>query len=224
MSDTPDRDTLAAEYVLGCLEGEEAEHAQHLLSTDAAFVRSVEAWQQRLTPLANAAAPVWPPTSLWDRIELAIRPPAAENVVRPSLSRRLRFWQASTAGALAIAAGLAAFILLRHSEPASIAVLTPVSAGAAPVLVATAEQSGRLLLRPEGQITVPAGRDMELWALPEGESRPRSLGVLPPGGTELSAALTPQTQLLVTLEPAGGSPTGQATGPVLYKGRLTALN
>jgi anti-sigma-K factor RskA len=29
--------------------------------------------------------------------------------------------------------------------------------------------------------------------------------------------------LMVSLEPRGGSPTGQPTGPVLYAGRLTGL-
>jgi anti-sigma-K factor RskA len=36
--------------------------------------------------------------------------------------------------------------------------------------------------------------------------------------------LTAQTQLLVSLEPQGGSPTGQPTGPVLWGGRLAAIN
>jgi anti-sigma-K factor RskA len=30
--------------------------------------------------------------------------------------------------------------------------------------------------------------------------------------------------LLVSLEPKGGSPTGQPTGPVLYGGQLTAVD
>ena len=41
---------------------------------------------------------------------------------------------------------------------------------------------------------------------------------------EHEASLPPGTQLLVSLEPRGGSPTGQPTGPVLYGGRLAAVN
>jgi anti-sigma-K factor RskA len=96
-------------------------------------------------------------------------------------------------------------------------------AGGVPVLLATAEPNGVLRIRPDGAIVVPIDHDLELWALGAGETRPRSLGVLPASGTRMVAALPPGTQLLVSLEPRGGSPTGQPTGPVLYGGRLTAL-
>ena len=131
------------------------------------------------------------------------------------------FWQASTAGALAIAAGLAAFILTRQPEQARIAVLSPTAA--APVLMAMAQRDGWLVVRPTASISVPTDKDLELWALPQGETRPRSLGVLPPAGGQRIAQLAPNTQLLVSLEPKGGSPTGQPTGPVLYGGWLTAI-
>ena len=49
MSDATDRDLLAAEYVLGSLEGEERREAEQLLAADPTFARSVAAWQQRLT-------------------------------------------------------------------------------------------------------------------------------------------------------------------------------
>jgi anti-sigma-K factor RskA len=137
------------------------------------------------------------------------------------LRRRLRRWQASTGVALAIAASLAAFIALRPASP-RIAVLTPTTNGV-PVLLAATGPGGTLTIQPEGTITVPSGRDLELWALAAGETRPRSLGVLPAGGGRVIAKVAPGTQLLVSLEPQGGSPTGQPTGPVLYGGRLTAL-
>ena len=221
MSDQPDRDLLAAEYVLGSLEGEERRDAEQLLAADPAFARSVAAWQQRLTPLAAHVAPVAPPAELWQRIEHGIAPVAATADILP-FRRRVRFWQAATAGALAIAASLAAFMVLHQPEPPRVAVLSPL-AGGAPVLLATAERGGGLVVQPTAPITVPTDRDLELWALPQGETRPRSLGVLPPSGRTLVAQLAPNTQLLVSLEPKGGSPTGQPTGPVLYGGWLTTV-
>jgi anti-sigma-K factor RskA len=92
------------------------------------------------------------------------------------------------------------------------------------VLMATAERTGELVVRPTASITVPSDKDLELWALPQGETRPRSLGVLPASGRQLTAPLAPNTQLLVSLEPKGGSPTGQPTGPVLYGGWLTTID
>jgi len=220
MSDQPDNDLLAAEYVLGSLEGEERRAAERLLVTDAAFAGSVAAWQQRLTPLAAQVSPVAPPADLWARIESGISPSTAGEVL--PFRRRVRFWQATTAGALAIAASLAAFIVLHQPRPQEIAILSPMSGGA-PALTATIGRNGLLSVQPIGPITVPANNDLELWALPQGQTKPRSLGVLPPSGRQLVAELATNTRLLVSLEPKGGSPTGQPTGPVLYGGWLMTI-
>lgn len=255
MSDAPDHDLLAAEYVLGTLEGDEAAEAARLLATDAAFAAAVRGWEERLAPLVAGIPPVAVPAGLWERIEEstsgsaatpvragsaaapatagsptsrgAVRSAAAfseatSSVVPLAFRRRLRVWQASTGAALALAASLAAFAILRSPPPPRVAVLAPMT-GSVPVLLATAEPNGVLRIRPDGTIAVPTDRDLELWALAAGETRPRSLGVLPASGLRIVATLAPGTQLLVSLEPRGGSPTGQPTGPVLYGGQLTAL-
>ena len=75
--------------------------------------------------------------------------------------------------------------------------------------------------------TLPADRSLELWIVPSGGGKAISLGVLPVSG-QATIELTPeqqrevgkQTLLAITLEPLGGSPTGVATGPILYKGYL----
>ena len=77
---------------------------------------------------------------------------------------------------------------------------------------------------PDGVLAVPADRDLELWSLMRDDARPRSLGVLPMEGRRMKATLAPGTRLLVSLEPKGGSPTGQPTGPVLYGGAMPAVN
>ena len=219
MSDAPDYDLLAGEYVLGTLDGDAAADAARLLATDPAFAAAVRAWEERLAPLAAAVPPVAPAPQLWDRIAATT---TGADIVPLVPRRRLRAWQAGTGVAFAVAASLAAFIVLREPALPRVAVLAP-TAGGVPVLVATVAANGTLTVRPDGAIAVPGDRDLELWALAEGETRPRSLGVLPAGGRQLAAALAPGTQLLVSLEPRGGSPTGQPTGPVLYGGRLAAL-
>ena len=222
MSEFQDRDLLAAEYVLGTLEGEEAREAARLLESDAAFAASVRQWEVRLAPLASGVAPVAPPEEVWARIAASTGATTGE-VVPLAIRRRLRVWQGGAALALAVAASLAAFIVLRPAPPARVAVLAPISGGA-PVLLATEQAGGVLVIQPSGAIAVPSDRDLELWALAKGETRPRSLGVLPASGRRLVAALAPDTQLLVSLEPRGGSPTGQPTGPVVYGGTITAVN
>src|SRR6201996_7436460 len=211
MSDEPDHDLLAAEYVLGVLEGEDRDTAIRLLAEDPEFARAVAAWQQRLTPLTAQVAPRPPPADLWQRIETRIEPTA--DIV--PFRRRVRFWQGTTVGALAIAASLAAFMLVHQPKPPQVAVLSSLSGGAAPALMAIAEQNGTLVVRPTAQLSVPADKDLELWQLPQGATRPQSLGVLRASGKTVEVSLALNTQLLVSLEPKGGSPTGLPTGPVL---------
>jgi anti-sigma-K factor RskA len=76
--------------------------------------------------------------------------------------------------------------------------------------------------RPE-----PPASSYELWMLPGGNAPPVSLGLIPGTGNvalPLSAAqrtvLAQTPTLAVSLEPAGGSPTGAPTGPVLFTAPL----
>jgi anti-sigma-K factor RskA len=74
------------------------------------------------------------------------------------------------------------------------------------------------------------GLDYELWVVPA-DSAPVSLGIIRPVESvqtvqltaEQMAALKSQLLLAVSLEPAGGSPVGTPTGPVLYTGVLVPI-
>ncbi len=222
MSDTPDQDPdlLAAEYALGALDGAERDAARGRAEDDPAFGRAVEAWNRRLAPLSRLTEDDDPPPDLWARI--AASTSTATVIPLPAPRRTLRFWQSGAAAALAIAAGLAAFIVVRPPPPRAVAVLMP--ANGASVLLAFAMPNGDLMVRPTGPLAqVPAGRDMELWALPAGATQPHSMGVLPAAGREIAGMPAMGTRILVSLEPEGGSPTGEPTGPVIYSGQLQRL-
>jgi RNA polymerase sigma factor (sigma-70 family) len=237
MSDDPGRDLLAGEYVLGTLEPAERDAAAALAAQDPDFARAVAAWERRLAPLAGLAPPAPPPGALWGRIGASIdalagaagagpaTPEARATPAGPAPAPRrlgLRFWQGTTAGALALAAVLAGLIVLRPAPTIGLAVLVPRAGG--PALLALAGASGEVTIRPAGALApVPPGREMELWALPPGARHPRPLGALPPGGRRLRLPMAPGTEMMVSLEPAGGSPTGLPTGLVLYAGRLEKL-
>lgn len=67
---------------------------------------------------------------------------------------------------------------------------------------------------------------MELWLVP-GSGMTRSLGIFQPGENgelvipaDLRSQVADGATLAVSLEPFGGSPTGQATGPVIASGPL----
>lgn len=244
MSDAADRDLLAAEFALGTLEGAERAEAALRIARDPAFAHAVAAWERRLAPLAALAPEVPPPDSVWtgiaatlDRSEgggseggarpIPIRPVAsgAERDTPRRPGPGPRFWQGTTVAALALAAGLAAVMVLRpvpSAAPTVLAVLAPRAGG--PALVALATRPGEVTILPAGALSpVPAGREMELWFLPQGAHRPRPMGALPPGGRSLRRDLAPGTRILVSLEPAGGSPSGLPTGPVLFAGTLRRI-
>jgi anti-sigma-K factor RskA len=71
------------------------------------------------------------------------------------------------------------------------------------------------------------GKSYELWIVSDKFPAPRSLGVI--GGDEFTtraalASYDPETvnaaTYAVTVEPEGGSPTGSATGPIVFTGKL----
>jgi anti-sigma-K factor RskA len=72
-----------------------------------------------------------------------------------------------------------------------------------------------------------AGKSYELWIVSDKLQRPRSLGVIGSNDFTSRAALAAydpdvvnQATYAVTIEPEGGSPTGAATGPIVFTGKL----
>lgn len=215
-----DRGLLAGEYVLGCLDAAEMRRVEAMARTDPALRAAIAEWTERLAPLGALAKPVAPPPALWQRLEATIN---GGNVVplRASAWRSTRFWRTTTAAALAAAAVFAGIAFFSPPTPVYVAALAPL-AGPAPAFLVRTEADGSLLITAVSPGPVAADRALELWALPAGAQRPVSLGLLPPGGRRVprSGFTQPRTQILVSLEPSGGSPTGQPTGPVLYGGTL----
>lgn len=136
-----------------------------------------------------------------------------------ALRRSVRRWRLATAASLALAAGVAGLALRRPAETRSVAALA-LSGSQSGLFLAMARPDGTLVLRAVSAVAVPKGRDLQLWSLPDGATVPASLGVLPADGKQVQASPVAGGQLLVSLEPAGGSPTGAPTGPVVYSGKL----
>jgi anti-sigma-K factor RskA len=226
-----ERDELeqqAGEYALGTLSGDERARFERALSEHVWLQQRVEDWSRRLAPLAEAVAPAAPSPAVWRAIETRIAQDRfAEIRPAPSLWNRIAFWRWSAIGATALAALLLAYVATDQRQIAGeqIAVLTGAQ-GPAVVVSADARQRALTVRALAG---APAGHTHELWII-AGNQRPRSLGTMAAAGTarlslpaDLAASLDGAT-LAVSLEPAGGSPTGQPTGPVLYSGQIVAVN
>jgi anti-sigma-K factor RskA len=221
-ADPGERDALAAEYVLGTLEAGQAAMVAEALPRDAALAEAVARWEARLAPLVVLAPPEAPPPDLWDRIATAFDPAEPAPRAKPAWRRLFDPWRAGAIGATALAAGLAAFVLLRPvPEPRMMTVLLTDRDQPAWLV-----EAGRDAIRLSSVNTRPAPSDraLQLWALPQGETVPTSLGLIPADGrvTVTPDTIRPSPGMLIeiTLEPPGGSPTGRPTGPIQFIGRL----
>lgn len=230
-----EHDGLAAEYVLGTLEQDERAEAERLLKTDPAFRQEVAAWYAKLEPLIDTIDEVAAPANSLERVLEKIEPAAppaglgrdTANVVQ--LRRKLSIWRGATAAATALAASLVIYVAIgqKSGAPSGQYVAVLETEDRTPAFVASIDLgTGRInILRLAPR---PAeGRSYELWALGAGRKAPESLGVINARAEipaqllgSLESARLQNTVFAISDEPAGGSPTGQPTGPVLFTGRI----
>jgi anti-sigma-K factor RskA len=69
MIENPDKEVLAAEYVLGTLGFAERAQAQGMIASDPVFAALVADWERRLGELNVLVTPVEPPAAILDRIK-----------------------------------------------------------------------------------------------------------------------------------------------------------
>jgi len=195
---------------------------------DAAVAGVVADWERRLAVLAEAMPGINPSPRVWRGIVAQLGLDGDRAAARASWWERLAVWRALAVAAFAVAAVLAVVQLSREpAAPPQTVVIVLAGPDAKPALIATADRGQRFLaVRAIGDTSAGAGKALELWALPDG-GKPKSLGLIPAGGlTRVPLAAPAETALAgvptlaVSLEPAGGSPTGQPTGPVLYTGKV----
>jgi anti-sigma-K factor RskA len=206
----PDREALAAEYVLGTLPLAERLTAEALIASDADFARMVEAWQARLAPLNADYAEVAAPRDMLGRIEARLF----------GVARRRRrdgwLWGLFGGAALALLGLVLVLPVLRPDRPDS--TVTAILAGENQRLVIAARfdpAAGALTVTRSDGPAAGAGQDYELWIIPAG-SAAVSLGLVRDDALSVPLdALPAGTTLAITLEPAGGAPGGVATGPIL---------
>jgi anti-sigma-K factor RskA len=227
-------EALGAEYVAGTLRGPARRRFEALLPSHPALRSAVAAWRGRLIPLTTAVVPVAPPVGTWAAIEHRLWPVSA--AAAPAAAdapwwRALGFWRAFSG--LATTAALALGVLLSapgEVQPPVVVVLQ--ATGKDPSLsgsvVASFSADGRAVTaKPVVPVAVTAERSLQLWWATE-KGKPTSLGLIKadgstvldrsklPGGIKGSAI----DHMAVSVEPAGGSPTGQPTGPVVFYGKL----
>ncbi|AEH85130.1 anti-sigma factor [Mesorhizobium opportunistum] len=226
-------DMFAAEYVLGVLPADERQIASRRIDSETDFARLVDGWEVRLSPLADAYPEIEPPASVKAAVDrrLFASTPAAPAEPRAGLWSSLAFWRGL---AVAAVAALALYIAVPYVNPVAVQPQTRLVASLAAdgsdvkyLAVYDAAHHEVSLSHVSGERA--SGKDFELWMI-EGKNAPVSMGVIPSGATA-HIVVSPSAQqklaqgavLAVSLEPSGGSPTGQPTGPVVAAGNLKSI-
>lgn len=222
-------DDLADEFVLGLLDDREAAEVERRLPAEPALARAVARARDRYLALDLTAAPEELPAGFAARIgaeidrasgrEDAPAPRAAANENRP---RRLASrWVAAAAALVIFVAGAGIGWQVSQSEPVVIAVLLDDTGTPRAMVEDFGNDTARI--RFLSDVDVPQGRVMEVWTLPSADRGPVSLGLVDAArsallhGPDLPAPAGDQLYE-ITLEQAGGSPTGRPTGPIVAKG------
>ena len=226
MTERDEIDVLAGEYVLGTLEAAEraAAHAQR--RQDPALDAAIAAWEGRLAPLADWVPPVAVPKDLQAKIEARL--PVAEGQARIlALERRALGWRRVAIATSALAACLLLAIGVRelsrpHVPKTYVAVFQ--KDDASPAFLLTVDLATRMLSVRPVTAEPPAGKSYQLWIASEKSGgAPQSLGLIEAKQASTQRALAGYDRASVeratfgiSLEPAGGSPTGRPTGPAFH--------
>ncbi len=222
-------EVLAGEYVLGVLGVEDRMQVEERLRHDRTFAVIVRRWENNLSQFNEDYGLELPPEALFARIESKIyaQPPRdAWGAAFGGLWNSLALWRGLAFAGVAAAAVVAGTEAGLWDRSAGGQPLVAELAGKDSVISLVARYdsgSGKLQVTPVAT-GAQQQKSLELWLI-EGEAAPRSLGVLPQTGE--GEIIVPDTLrnrfaegviLAVSLEPFGGSPTGQATGPVIALG------
>lgn len=235
MTISPDDDFAAAEYALGSLDASERAMLAARRLRESELDEAIRAWEERLAPLAEAAPEIEPPRDLLPAIEARIRgasteAPGSASIV--TLERSIRLWRGMAiaaslfAGVLAI--GFVARETSRQSSPREYVAILQKDAASPAIEVTVNLDKQELTVRPVAA-QAPPGKSYELWIIDAKLGAPRSLGLIgdTPRGASLSAydpAVVAGATYAVTVEPPGGSPTGQPSGTPVFVGKLIPVS
>jgi anti-sigma-K factor RskA len=227
------RNKLAAEYVLGTMSAHARRRFEINLKENPALRRAVAEWEKRLTPLALTLPEVEPPSRVWQAIESRIRPAGQ---ARPGFWGSLWFWRFSSIASGLVALALLIMVAVPDPDEAPVdgnrmVVVMNDLKTRSPAMTVSWEpgKPGKRVMRIRviGHAEMAPGTAWELWMLPGEDQKPVSLGLIGTHDTQtlvvpapLAAKLDQAQGLAMSVEPAGGSPTGLPSGPVLYAGPL----
>ncbi|WP_312408526.1 anti-sigma factor domain-containing protein [Rhizobium sp.] len=225
---------IADEYVLGLLSEADVAEVENEIERNSTLATAVAEARERFLPLDTNVDPAALSPVLWQAIDARL--PEQATMETPSIafvSPRVPTagndnvrsgWRSAAISAIAasliLAVGLV-WSVTRSVEPLVVAVLVNEAGEVQAVVEDFGNDTASIRLLTD--FNVPEEKTMQVWTLPSREMGPMSLGLLEDAHSAwLSGSTLPKPQdaqlYEITLEQAGGSPTGRPTGPILAKG------
>lgn len=231
MSDSEEDDVLAAEYVLGTLDAEERSSLDRRLVDDPTLRRHVGEWEDRFSPLLGLYREVPPPPHVLSRVTSRLGDLDSHSLLQPDnvvvLRRSVQRWRLVAGALTALAAALIAWIVVGPTPNQTgrfVAVLQ--KDAASPAILLDVDIGARRAMIRQVSTDRPADKSYELWLINPEVGGPRSLGILNPQGVtkaslaSYDAAVIARATYAITVEPAGGSPSGIPSGQPILSGKL----
>jgi len=224
---SPLLDALCGEYVLGTLRGPARRRLERARRDEPIVAARLRHWEEAFAPRFSAGIEVTPSKGGWRRLarELGLARYETPWHRRPGFWRG---WAIAATFAVAVALGLRLLGPGVLEAPAGRPIAELAAAGGAPGVTARLAADGRVLeLQAARPMLAGPAQSYELWLLPAGGGAPQSLAVL--GTLDARVPLPPErwrdlragAKLAVSVEPAGGSPSGAPTGPVILVGGIS---
>lgn len=233
MTERENIDELAAEYALGSLSLQERGEVERRRAHEPELDRAIQVWENKLAPFLEAVEPVIPPAALFDRIRARISDQSSVislSAHREKLAASTRPWRLATIGMTAVAASLAGLLFVTPlakppMTPKYVAVLQ--ADAQAPAFLMSIDMKSHMCAIKSVVKPPSPDKSYQLWMVHDAFDQPKSLGLIAkndmemmPMAPDIDPDLYMNATFAVSLEPAGGSPTGTPTGPVRYAGRL----
>lgn len=222
-------EVLAGEYVLGVLSLQDRKVVEERMRHDRPFAAIVSRWETNLSSFNDEYEGVAPNRETFKQIEARLfgdvqKPPSFSQGIWNSAV----FWRSLAFACIVVAVSAVIFASGMVPQPKGptplVAELSGQNSGIN-LLASYEVQSGRLKIVPVAT-GKPEEKSLELWLVP-GSGTPRSLGVFQPGESgelvipaDLRNHVADGATIAVSLEPFGGSPSGQVTGPVIASGTV----
>jgi anti-sigma-K factor RskA len=222
-------EVLAGEYVLGVLSLQDRRVVEERMRHDRPFAAIVSRWETNLSSFNDEYEGVAPSRETFKQIEARLFGDVEKT---PSFSQGIWnsavFWRSLAFACVVVTVSAVVFasgVVPQPQGPAPLVAELSAQNSGINLLASYEVQSGRLKIVPVAT-GKPEEKSLELWLVP-GSGVPRSLGVFQPGEggeliipADLRSRVADGATLAVSLEPFGGSPSGQVTGPVIASGPL----